>query len=177
MYKFAAACPTESIVFGASRSGYTDVQIQTWISFMKSHGIQRVCCLLGKDQLVRYPGLLGCYEQAFGTENVCWAAIADFEICDRTTLQHTILPFLLTSDQCQRKTVVHCSGGIGRTGQILAAWLVFGRGLSRQAAIQAVRQTGKNPYEAVIAAPLRGKNPLRVLSDLNNLLDACQRDE
>lgn len=144
---------------------------------MKSQGIQRVCCLLDKDQLVRYPDLLGCYRQAFGIENVCWSAIADFEICNRTTLQHTILPFLLASDQCQRKTVVHCSGGIGRTGQILTAWLVFGRGLSQQAAIQAVQQTGRNPYEAVIAAPLRGKNPLRVLTDLNNLLDACQRDE
>lgn len=137
---------------------------------MKSQGIQRVCCLLDKEQLVRYPDLLSCYKQAFGDENVCWAAIADFEICDRTTLQHTILPFLLTSDQCQQKTVVHCSGGIGRTGQILAAWLVFGRGLSQQAAIRAVRQTGRNPYEAVIAAPLRGKNPFRVLADLSDLL-------
>lgn len=176
MYKFAAACPTESIVFGASRPGYTDVQIQDWISFMKSQGIQRVCCLLDKDQIVRYPDLLGYYKPAFGSENVCWAAIADFEICDRTTLQHTILPFLLTSDQRQHKTVVHCSGGIGRTGQVLAAWLVFGRGLSQQAAIEAVRQTGRNPYEAVIAAPLRGKNPLRVLTDLNNLLEVCKRD-
>ncbi|MBD1852475.1 dual specificity protein phosphatase family protein [Leptolyngbya sp. FACHB-711] len=177
MYKFAAACSTESIVFGASRPGYTDVQIQSWISFMKGKGIQRVCCLLDKDQLVRYPDLLGYYKQAFGIKNVCWAAIADFEICDRTTLQHTILPFLLASDQCQRKTVVHCSGGIGRTGQILTAWLVVGRGLSQQAAVQAVRQMGRNPYEAVIAAPLRGKNPLRVLTELNNLLDACQQDE
>lgn len=144
---------------------------------MKSQEIQRVCCLLDKNQLVRYSDLLGCYKQAFGVENVCWAAIADFEICNCTTLHHTILPFLLASDQCQRKTVVHCSGGIGRTGQILTAWLVFGRGLSRQAAIQSVRQTGRNPYEAIIAAPLRGKNPLRVLTDLNNLLDACQHDQ
>lgn len=68
-------------------------------------------------------------------------------------------------------------GGIGRTGQILGAWLVLGRGLSRQAAIQAVRQTGKNPYEAVIAAPLRGKSPFRVLADLNNLLNVCSRNE
>jgi protein-tyrosine phosphatase len=162
VYKFAAACPTEPIVFEASRSGYTDLQIQSWVSFMKNQGIQRVCYLLDKDQLVRYPGLLGCYSQAFEIEDVCWAAIADFEICDRTTLQHTILPFLLASDQCQQKTVVHCSGGIGRTGPVLAAWLVFGRGLSQQAAIQTVRQTGRKPYEAVIAAPLRGKNPLRV---------------
>ncbi|WP_242024491.1 hypothetical protein [Trichocoleus sp. FACHB-591] len=108
--------------------------------------------------------MLGCYKQAFGIKNVCWAAIAEFEICDCPTLQRIILPFLLTSNQCQQKPVVHCSGGIGRTGQVLSAWLVFGRGLSRQAGVQAVRQTGKNPYEAVIAAPIRGKSPFRVLA-------------
>jgi protein-tyrosine phosphatase len=177
VYKFAAACKTESIIFGASRPGYTDAQIQAWIKFMKSQEIQRVCCLLEKDQLARYPDLLGCYKRAFGAEQVCWAAIADFEICDRTTLQHDILPFLLTSDHGQQKTVVHCSGGIGRTGQVLAAWLIFGRGLPQQAAIKAVRQMGRNPYEAVIAAPLRGKNPFQVLADLNQLLNACKRHE
>ncbi|MBD1871310.1 hypothetical protein H6F95_29220 [Cyanobacteria bacterium FACHB-471] len=94
MYKFAAACPTESIVSGASRPGYTAGQIQSWISFTKGQGIQRVCCLLDKDQLVRYPGWLGCYKQAFGIENVFWAAIADFETCNRTTIQDIILPSL-----------------------------------------------------------------------------------
>ncbi|MEP0890277.1 hypothetical protein [Leptolyngbya sp. FACHB-16] len=90
---------------------------------MKSQGIQRVCCLLDEDQLVRYPDLLGCYRQAFGTENICWAAIADFEICDRITFQHTILPFLLTSDQCQQRTVVHCSGGLDeRDRSLLHGW-------------------------------------------------------
>ncbi|GAB4386782.1 MAG: hypothetical protein Kow00121_54090 [Elainellaceae cyanobacterium] len=118
--------------------------------------------------------MLGCYKQAFGIENVCWAPIADFEICDRTTLQDIILPFLLMSDQGQQKTAVHCSGGIGRTGQVLAAWLVFGRGLPQQAAIQAVRQTGRNPYEAVIAALFRRKNPFRVLADLNDLVESCE---
>ena len=176
MYKFLAASRSESIVFGASRPGYSHAQIEAWIALMQSHQIQRVCCLLAKDQLVRYPDLLGCYKQAFGADQVCWAAIADFTICDRTTLQQNILPFLLTSDQSQKKTVVHCSGGVGRTGQVLAAWLIFGRGFSRQAAIKAVRQMGRNPYEAVMAAPLQGKNPFRVLADLHDLLEACRRD-
>jgi protein-tyrosine phosphatase len=173
MYKFAAASESESIVFGASRPGYTDKQIKDWIDFMKSQSIQRVCCLLSEDQIVRYPSLVDRYEQAFGGENVCWAAIADFEICDQTTLQHKILPFLVGSDQRQQKTVVHCSGGIGRTGHILAAWLMAGRGLAKPAAIKAVRQTGRNPYEAVIVAPLRGKNPFQAWAKLNHLLDAC----
>jgi protein-tyrosine phosphatase len=174
MYKFAAACETESVVFGASRPGYSASEIKAWIEFMKCQGIQRVCCLLAEEQLIRYPNLLDFYRQEFGVEHVCWAAIADFQVCDLATLQHKILPFLLRSDQYQQKTVVHCSGGIGRTGHILAAWLIKGRGLSKQAAIKAVRQTGRNPYEAAIVAPLRGKNPLRVVAELNDLWNACR---
>jgi protein-tyrosine phosphatase len=171
MYKFAAACENELIVFGASRPGYSDLQIRGWIEFMKRKEIQRVCCLLAEEQLVRYPNLLDFYKQEFGADNVCWAAIADFGICDLATLQHKILPFLITSDQYQQKTVVHCSGGIGRTGQILAAWLIFRRGLSKQMSIKAVQQMGRNPYEAAIFAPLLGKNPLQALAELNHLLE------
>ncbi|WP_421654434.1 protein-tyrosine phosphatase family protein [Leptothermofonsia sp. ETS-13] len=176
MYKFAAASEHESIVFGACRPGYSNVQIRTWIQFMKTQEMQRICCLLAEDQLARYPNLLDFYQREFGGENVCWAAIADFEICDPATLQNKILPFLTASDQRQQKTVVHCSGGIGRTGHVLAAWLIFGRGLSRQAAIRAVQQTGRNPYEAVIVAPLRGKNPFQVLAKLHQLYEKPEVD-
>lgn len=176
MYKFAAACKNELIIFGASGPGYSQKQILAWIEFMKSQDIQRICCLLAEEQLIRYPKLLDSYQQEFGSENVCWAAIADFHICDPATLHNQILPFLFTSDRSQQKTVVHCSGGIGRTGQILAAWLIFGRGLSKQAAIEAVRKTGRNPYEAAIFAPLRGKSPLQVLAELNYLLNTGVTD-
>jgi protein-tyrosine phosphatase len=44
---------------------------------------------------------------------------------------------------------VHCSGGSGRTGHILAAWLVHHRGLSVDDALDAVISTGRNPWEAV----------------------------
>jgi hypothetical protein len=42
-------------------------------------------------------------------------------------------------------------------------------------AIAAVRRTGKNPYEAVIAAIFKGRNPWKVLAQLNALLDDCHR--
>lgn len=137
---------------------------------MNGQGIERVCCLLAEDQLARYPNLLECYQQTFGIQNVCWAAIADFEICDRATLCNTILPFLGASDRDRQKTVVHCSGGIGRTGQILTAWLIFARGFTKATAIKAVRKMGRNPYEAAIVAPLRGKNPFQQLAKLDRLL-------
>ncbi|ARV60682.1 protein phosphatase [Nostocales cyanobacterium HT-58-2] len=175
MYKFAAAWESEPIVFGSARPGYTPQKVNQWIEFMQSQGIKHVCCLLPQTQLTRYSNLLGVYQQTFGLDQVCWAPIEDFQLADRETLTQQILPFLAAANQRSEKVVVHCSGGIGRTGHVLAAWLVSGRQLSNQEAIAAVRRTGKNPYEAAIAAVLKGRNPWKVIAQLNALLDDCRR--
>lgn len=170
MYKFAAASADESIVFGSARPGYTDEQVSHWIEFMLDRDIRRVCCLLTKKQIDRYGDLLGNYRHAFGKEHVCWAPIEDFSLATPEMLIARILPFLEMADRQQEKVVVHCSGGVGRTGHILAAWLVAGRGFTRESAIAAVRKTGRNPYEAVIAAPFKGRNPWQVVAQLQTLL-------
>jgi protein-tyrosine phosphatase len=175
MYKFAAASETESIVFGSARPGYSNQQVNEWIELMQSNAIARVCCLLPDSQLKRYANLLDLYRQTFGIDHVCWAPIEDFHFADPDLLIHQILPFLAIADQKNERVVVHCSGGVGRTGHVLAAWLVAGRGLSKQAAIAAVRQTGKNPYEAIIAAPFKGRNPWNVAAELDLLLEECDR--
>jgi protein-tyrosine phosphatase len=175
MYKFAAASEYELIVFGSARPGYTHAQINEWIEFMQNQGIQRVCCLLPETHLTRYSDLLGTYRQVFGLEQVCWAPIADFNFVTPEIFLHQILPFLVTANQHCEKVVVHCSGGIGRTGHVLAAWLVAGRRFSNTAAIAAVKQAGKNPYEAIIAAPFKGRNPWKVAAELDLLLDECHR--
>lgn len=175
MYKFAPASEHEPIVFGSARPGYSNEQVNEWIEFMQNQDIQRVCCLLPESQLRRYSNLLDVYRQTFGLDQVCWTPIEDFHFATPEILIHQILPFLALANQHQEKVVVHCSGGIGRTGHVLAAWLVDGRGLSNQAAIAAVKQTGKNPYEAVIAAPFKGRNPWKVAAELNTLLDECNR--
>jgi protein-tyrosine phosphatase len=180
MYKFAAASADESftkcglcpIVFGSARPGSADEQVSQWIEFMHDRNIQRVCCLLTKKQLTRYGDLLGNYRQAFGNERVCWAPIEDFSLATPELLIDRILPFLAIADRQQEKVIVHCSGGIGRTGHILAAWLVAGRRFSRESAISAVRQTGRNPYEAVIVSPFRGRNPWQVAAELKTLLSS-----
>jgi protein-tyrosine phosphatase len=180
MYKFTAASEDEPIVFGSSRPGYTEPQVSKWIEFMQDRGIQRVCCLLTQKQLNHYSDLLGNYRQVFGIDRVCWAPIEDFSLATPEILVNCILPFLATADSpeerlCQRqneRVVVHCSGGIGRTGHILAAWLVTGRGFTRKSAISAVKKTGRNPYEAVIAAPFKGQNPWRIAAELNTLLSS-----
>ncbi len=171
MCKFASASHDESIVFGAARPGYIDRQVEQWVEFMRDRDIQRVCCLLSESQLNRYADLLNIYRQNFGIDRVCWVPIDDFRLVDRHLLFHYILPFLADADRSHEKVVVHCSGGVGRTGQIIAAWLVAGRGYSRKSAIDTVIQTGRNPYEAIIAAPFLGRNPWRVKAELHSLLD------
>ncbi|GBE91270.1 protein phosphatase [Nostoc cycadae WK-1] len=174
IYRFAAAWEHEPIVFGASRPGYSHEKVYNWIEFMKQQNIQRVCCLLSEEQLAFYPHLLGIYQQEFGSQKVCWTPIEDFHFANLETLTQKILPFLLAADKESEKVVVHCSGGIGRTGHVLAAWLVSMRGFSNQDAIAAVRRTGRNPYEAAIAAALTLRNPFKVVKELNILLDDCR---
>lgn len=174
MYKFTAASENESIVFGAARPGYSDEEVNQWIKFMQNQHIKRVCCLLPEAQLTRYSDLLGTYRETFGQDQVCWAPIEDFQLADRETLIHQILPFLISANDKAERVVVHCSGGIGRTGHVLAAWLVGGRGFSNKEAIAAVKRTGRNPHEAAIAALLKGQNPWKVLEALNMLLDDCR---
>lgn len=175
MYKFAPASENEPIVFGSARPGYKTEQVSRWIEFMQHQNIQRVCCLLSESQLTRYSNLLDMYRQTFGLDQVCWTPIEDFDLADSEILIHQILPFLARASQHQEKVVVHCSGGVGRTGYILAAWLVAGRGFPTQVAISAVRQTGRNPHEAVIAAPFKGHNPWKVAAELKIRLDECHQ--
>ncbi|MER3493172.1 MAG: protein phosphatase [Mastigocladus sp. ERB_26_2] len=175
MYKFAAASETEPIVFGSARPGYSSDQLKKWIEFMQNQDIKRICCLLPQTQLTHYPNLLEVYRQKFGIDQICWAPIEDFQYADHQTLTQQILPFLAVADQRKEKVVVHCSGGVGRTGHVLAAWLVSKRGFSNQQAIAAVRKTGKNPYEAAIAGIFKGQNPWKIVAELNALLDECRR--
>jgi protein-tyrosine phosphatase len=173
MCKFASASQDESIVFGAARPGYTDRQVAQWVEFIHDRDIQRVCCLLSASQLNRYADLPSIYRQNFGIDRICWAPIDDFRLVDRQMLFQQILPFLADADRLNEKVVVHCSGGVGRTGQVLAAWLVAGRGYSRKSAIDTVIQMGRNPYEAVITAPCWGRNPWQVRAELHSLLEEC----
>ena len=174
LFKFAPARKGEMTVYGATRPGHPSQtvdlgKVQEWISFMKNKGIWRVCCLLPPKQLKYYQAdLLDEYKGAFGELNVCAAQIEDYHLCDQATLEDKIMPFLLISDRTTAPVVVHCSGGSGRTGHVLAAWLVRHRGVSVDEAIKAVLDSGRNPCEAVrcgnatekeLRDLLKGNNP------------------
>lgn len=128
---------------------------------MRTQGITRVICLLPPRQLAPYEDLLRRYHQEFGEDNVLWVPVEDFRLVEEDQLIHRILPFLAESEQLQAKTVVHCSGGVGRTGHVLAAWLVGCRGMSNEEAIMAVKRQGRNARES------RDKR-------LDELLDRCR---
>jgi protein-tyrosine phosphatase len=174
MYNFSAAAPNESIVFGAARPGYKDRQVSQWIDFVKQEKIQQVCCLLTREKLERYSNLLATYQQEFGEDRVCWAPIQDFQLCELQPLAEQILPFLAKANFHERRVVIHCGGGIGRTGQILAAWLVYKHHYSNRDAILTMINTGRNPYEAAIFGLLSGQNVWHSLDKLNLLLDNCR---
>ena len=172
-YNFGPAYEKEEVIFGAERSGfdfhsveYPDVS--RWISFMKHKGIKRVCSLLPKEQLAFYKvDLLVEYRREFGDDNVCSAPIPDMHLCDGETLRGKILPFLRVSDQREEKVVVHCSGGSGRAGHVLSAWLVHARGLTIEEALSVVRLPRRNPLEAVIIGNAS-------MDELRTLLASCQ---
>jgi protein-tyrosine phosphatase len=70
--------------------------------------------------------------------------------------------------------VVHCYSGVGRTGQISAIWLANVRVFSNQEAIDTVRKTGRNPYEAMFGYLIEGKNPLKIKADFEQLFNDCR---
>jgi protein-tyrosine phosphatase len=133
---------------------------------MKERGIRRVCCLLSGDQLGDYQeDLLQAYRRAFGEDKVCWAPLEDFHLVPEQTWAETILPFLRQSDAQGEPVVVHCSGGIGRTGHVLAAWLAAGRGLCAREALAAVQEMGRNPFEAIEAGNARARELWALLGE------------
>ncbi|MGB6294558.1 MAG: dual specificity protein phosphatase family protein [Rivularia sp. (in: cyanobacteria)] len=174
MYRFAAASENETIVYGSSKPEYKDEKVLQWIEFMQSQNIKRICCLLAPRQLNNYSDLLDLYKKEFGLKQICWAPIEDFNLVDKQLLIEEILPFLSEGDRQNEKVVVHCSAGIGRTGQVLAAWLVYGRGFANQEAISTVMRIKRNPYEFIVTAAMKGQNPKQAISQFNQILDDCR---
>jgi len=139
-------------VYGSHRPGYPDINVERevvegWIRGATALGATGVVCLLSERELAYYDDLLGAYRRAF--EAVLWAPVEDFRLCDPESLRK-ILKFLNERDDEDEITVVHCSAGYGRTGQILCCWLVFGRFLEPHEAVSVMRESGMEPMESVL---------------------------
>ncbi|MFB6183501.1 MAG: dual specificity protein phosphatase family protein [Haloarculaceae archaeon] len=155
-HRFAPAAPEAEYVFGACCPGWHTAAnheraLDDWIAFVREQGIERVCCLLPGRQLDRYGGNVARYEAAFGPENVRHAPIPDHHLAEESTLSTDVLPFLDAAVAANEPVVVHCLAGIGRTGQVLAAWLVHHYDYHPERAVETVRQMGRAPGDAVDA--------------------------
>ncbi len=153
-HRFAPAGPDEEYVYGACCPGWHSAgdhrtAVEQWTSFMKDHGVERVCCLLTGRQLHENDANIGLYRDAFGVENVRHAPVPDQHLADVETLRQDVLPFLSESRERDQPVVVHCLAGIGRTGHVLAAWLVWEHEYDPHDAIDTVQELGRDPTEAV----------------------------
>ena len=169
-FHFGPARSGEPTVYGARTPDPSLNSILEWANFIRSRGVTRVCCLLDDEQLAAFPvNLEAEYKRLFGATCVLMEPIADHHLCSRQALRGNILPFLSTADTGSERAVIHCWGGNGRTGHVLAAWLVAARGLSPVDAITAVEATGRLPQEAVLAGNA-------TFDELIELLASCEPD-
>jgi protein-tyrosine phosphatase len=151
-YRFAPAAPEEEYVYGAAAPGWHTAAdhrtaVSEWIDFMREQGIQRVCCLIPGEATDGCQFNLDRYAAAFGRDNVLHAPLLDRRMGNQAVFQESILPFLEESVRRDEPVVVHGLSGLGRTGQVLAAWLVHYRGADPESAIKTVERMGRYPAE------------------------------
>ncbi|HOC46082.1 MAG: dual specificity protein phosphatase family protein [Syntrophorhabdaceae bacterium] len=170
-FAFGPACSEERHVFGSRRPGYRSERVsraavKDWLSFIKKKGIKRICCLLQEWELLDYyeDDLVEAYRKEFGDLNVLTVPVEDFHLAEISALRDEILPFLAESEAKNLPVLVHCSGGSGRTGHVLAAWVVYRYDLPIEEALEAVN---RNPREAVQCGNAMGE-------ELLSLLNACR---
>lgn len=171
-FGFGPPSRDEKLVYGAQRPGYPGKFVQRqvaddWVIFMKAQGVRRFVCLLSEEELKCYPtlsgGLLGLYAEAFGVDNVLWAPTADRQLPTGEAVRH-ILYFLHDATLKGEKSVVHCSAGLGRTGLVLAAWLVYHHNLTERKAIKTVEEQNRSPREAVLYGSTKENELMKVLA-------------
>jgi protein-tyrosine phosphatase len=151
-FHFGPARNGEPTVYGARAPGSSLNSILEWTRFMRRQGVSRVCCLLDPHQLATFSvDLEAEYKRQFGADRVLMWSVEDHHLCSHEALVENILPFLRTADLLGERAVVHCWGGNGRAGHVLAAWLVAARGMPPQEALEAVQDAGRLPQEAVLA--------------------------
>jgi len=153
-HRFAPAAPDEKYVYGACAPGWHSAAshgaaLTDWITVLHENRVSRVCCLLPGRQLDESGANLDRYQSAFGAENVLHAPVPDHHLLPASLLTEEILPFLADAREAEEKVVVHCLAGIGRTGQVLAAWLVYNRDYGPEQAIETVQEMGRDPMDAV----------------------------
>lgn len=113
------------------------------IADLKAQGISEIVCLLTENEFERYgvPGLKGVYRDA-GLTAYYWP-IMDQGVPAPHQLGDA-LSWMAKRIQSGRDVLVHCVGGLGRSGLAAAAYLIVKAGYEPERAIAAVRE-GRSP--------------------------------
>ena len=153
-HRFSPAAPEESFVFGSCAPGWhsacsTATAVDQWLAYVQSNGIERVCCLFAGTTAQVDESHLERYSDTFGPENVCHVPTASSRLVTREKLVDEILPFLRRSVERESPVVVQCLSGVGRTGQVLAAWLVEYHEYDPVSAVETVQEMGRDPTTLV----------------------------
>eukprot|EP00882_Tetradesmus_deserticola_P005199 GHRQ01005476.1.p1 GENE.GHRQ01005476.1~~GHRQ01005476.1.p1 ORF type:complete len:188 (+),score=85.52 GHRQ01005476.1:162-725(+) len=144
-FNLGPATAEEMMVYGAARPGarqqrcYTPElrvaadEVLEWVDAVKGVGVQRVVSMLSESELATYAEPLpAAMQEAFGAGNY---VNIDAKSAGGPA---KILQALQAATAAGEKVVVHCWGGGGRTGVAQAAYLMTAKGLTAEAAAQAV---------------------------------------
>jgi len=134
---------------------------------MRSESVDRVCCLLAGSEAELVADDYDLYGETFGEANVKHVPSSEFQLVDVDALESEVLPFLAESVAAEQRVVVHGLAGLGRTGQVLAAWLVSRRGYRPHEALDTVREMGRDTAGAVERADGSRHELLKRLSRLD----------
>ena len=133
-------------VFGACRPGHLGGDLTDWTVILADGGVSTVVCLLSEGEAGRW-GLPGAYDDAFEAYHV---PIRDRHFPPADRLARAV-DLLEAATDGGGRVAVHCNAGLGRTGVVVAAWLVRQKGFAPAAAVETV-ETGpmpRAPREAV----------------------------
>ena len=98
--------------------------VEEWATFMKAQGISRVLCLHNDEELGFYqePGYVeGLRKAGFDANKISCVNVFTAGAGDKTEAA------LAENKASGEKLLVHCSGGEGRTGNVLAQVFFFNR--------------------------------------------------
>eukprot|EP00283_Hemiselmis_rufescens_P002211 CAMPEP_0173419082 /NCGR_PEP_ID=MMETSP1357-20121228/1052_1 /TAXON_ID=77926 /ORGANISM="Hemiselmis rufescens, Strain PCC563" /LENGTH=176 /DNA_ID=CAMNT_0014381665 /DNA_START=173 /DNA_END=703 /DNA_ORIENTATION=+ len=145
---FAAVSKRDDSVFGSHRPGFLpdavnekpggvdDALVAEWCTFIKGKGVTRILSLLEDDEALWYNTPIATQLEAHGFSEASGTYV-------RSPLSSaegakTAVEAITKAKESGDKIVLHCSGGIGRTGLISAVYLVKQYGLSPEDAVKEV---------------------------------------
>jgi hypothetical protein len=139
LHNFGPASSRDTFLYTAERPGnppgkkdlVPDEKVYEYIAFMKEQGVARVLLLLDAQEIAIYSDLLAMY-QAGGLQY-------NMQSMNEKGAAKKVVDILKASEQQGERVCAHCTGGIGRSGRVAAAWLVERYNLTPDVATEEVR--------------------------------------